>query len=116
MVTPSWRRTEEGKTVLLALRPGTPVPDAVTEGTLVLASLDEDGLDRTRHFGLVPASECRFALPAGDRPRWKVTVHRLGRPDETLSVETVDGILGYRAAPSPGEAHPVEWVEFTAQP
>lgn len=107
--TASWRRREAGNTVLLALREGTSVPEATTQGRLVLASLDDQPLTTTTHWGLVPASAgfIRFSTPRTGR--WSVTVHRLRAPAIHRTWEGGAQEFPFERSEA---GTPVEWYEF----
>ena len=118
MTTAGWRRLEQGKTVLLALRPGSRVAGLETEGQLVLASFDEALLDgaqgTTRHFGFVGWPGSSFRLAAARPTSWTVTQHWLGAEATQMNLSVPEaatpGTLDFRW-PDIGP-HALEWVEF----
>ena len=80
---PSWRRTENNKTVLLALRThrfdGKPArrkydPTLDTDVMMVVASMTDDDIAHTRRMGIVPFGDGRCTIRRGSHHR---TAHLL---------------------------------------
>ncbi len=74
--SPSWERIENGRTVLLALRThhfdGRPIPTGFKDGfqsdiMLVIAALDDEAIETSRHLGIVPFGDGRCTIKTAYR-------------------------------------------------
>jgi hypothetical protein len=114
LTTAGWRRLEGGQTSLLALRPGCQVADLASAGQLVVASLDNDSLAESQHFGLVgwPGSWLRRSAPAA---AWIVTEHHLGGQTSAQRLDlAAASTSGTDFAYHWPNDDTLEWVEFQA--
>ncbi len=122
----SWARSEDGKVVLVALRPrrldggaGTSEfgHSVTTTAQVVVASLNQESLTETTKLGIVPYDVGRLVIRrASKAPAVLVaTEHYFGGRSEQNRLEVRDGELEIPLRERSDAGAPVEWIEIEIQ-
>lgn len=113
--SPSWERIENGKTVLLALRThhfdGKPIQyegqDMVSSNLMiVVASLDDESIDKSSHLGIVPFGEGRCKIKTNYQRARLIEHHLKGKQNK--SHLTFTDVLELKL----NQSETLEWVEI----
>lgn len=118
----SWARTEDGKVVLVSLRPrrldggaGTSQWGGVlnTTAQVAVASMNQDSLAETTKLGVVPYGQGRLTLRrAPNASAADATEHYFGGKSQTSRLEISDGVLEIPLRERSEDGLPLEWIEL----
>ncbi|MGH9402602.1 MAG: TIM-barrel domain-containing protein [Terriglobia bacterium] len=119
----SWARTEDGKVVLVALRPrrldggaGTSQWGGAltTTAQVAVASMTQDGLTEADKLGVVPYGEgsLTFRRASNASAAADATEHYFGGKSQTSRLEISDGVLEIPLRERSEDGLPVEWIEL----
>lgn len=113
----SWARYEGEELVGVALRGACAYRDLVrTSSSVVLTSLDPEGLARARRLGAVPYGDGELALKrTGAASRVVVKRHLFGGAVEDGGAEAGGGSLRLPFQERAAHGAPVEWIEITVE-
>ncbi|HMD83261.1 MAG TPA: hypothetical protein VKO18_01015 [Terriglobia bacterium] len=122
----SWARREDGKVVVVALRPRRLDGGAGTsefEGSMsttaqvALASLTQDSVTEAKKLGVVPYGEGRLTLRRNSKTSGiaKATEHYFGGQSRTSKVDVRHGVLEIPLRERSDAGVPLEWIQVEIQ-
>jgi len=122
----SWARKEDGKVVLVALRPrrldgGTGTSEfegcVSTTAQVALSSLTPDSLTEAKKLGVVPYGDGRLTLRRNSKTSGtaKATEHYFGGQSRTIRLDMRQGVLEVPLRERSAAGGPVEWIQVEIQ-
>ena len=123
----SWARLEDGKTVLIALRPAFEMDEASGELSaeeaklkemvlatvpVVVASLTSEGLDRADSLALVPCGDGEVSIRRAQGGEAEVVEHWFGGSSTSSRASIHDGFCRLKVRTRGENNQPLEWIEL----